>query len=95
MKSKYSLKPIVEIPYKLNQAFKPLYRIEAITGLAGYGIITNGAINGDKNQIILGLITSAVSGAYGAYKDGAFSKKNNDLNNNQQSELEKIINKNN
>jgi hypothetical protein len=65
-----------KIPNNLHQAFSPLYRIESLTGFAGYGIIIDGAIKNNGKEIIAGLIISGLSGLYGAYKDGCFSKIN-------------------
>jgi hypothetical protein len=76
MENRDSLKPLKELPGNLYHAFSPLYRIEALTGLAGYGLIIDGAIKGNGKEVIAGLVVSTLSGLYGAYKDGCFFNRN-------------------
>jgi hypothetical protein len=76
MENQDSLKPLKELQGNLYHAFSPLYRIEALTGFAGYGLIIDGAIKGNGKEVLAGLVVSTLSGLYGAYKDGCFSNKN-------------------
>ena len=68
-----SQNPLKEMARNLFNAFSPIYRIEALTGFAGYGLIIDGAIKGNVKEAIAGLVVSALSGAYGAYQDDCFS----------------------
>jgi hypothetical protein len=89
MGNKDSLKPLKELPSNLCYAFSPFYRIEALTGIAGYGIIIDGAIKGSSQEVLGGLVVSALSGLYGAYKDGCFSKNRNSNDSNLESKTNK------
>ncbi len=75
-----------EISTNLSYVFAPLKRAEYLTGFAGYGLIIDGITSGNTTEWITGLAISAISGAYGAYKDINSSK--NPTNN---SDLEKKL----
>lgn len=74
MKKNNSLKALQEILSDIQVDIIPLCRVEYLTGFVGYGLIMHGAIKGNGKEIIIGIAVSALSGFYGAYKDGCFSR---------------------
>ncbi len=71
----------------LYHRFKPLYRAEVLTGLAGLGFTSYGFYEPDIDKIGAGILVTALSGFYLAYKTGHFSTKKDTRNSDIENKL--------